>query len=71
MFCGTRVTYMQSRVVLHLEDENRILETFKQKSTYLLSLQTQEIIWKMLEEHKKNDYNSPQKASDLQALLLY
>lgn len=60
MFCGTRVTYMQSRVVLHLEDENRILETFKQKSTYLLSLQTQEIIWKMLEEHKKNDDNSAQ-----------
>lgn len=36
-----------------------------------MSLQAQEIIWNMLEEHKKNDYNSPQKASDLQALLLY
>lgn len=66
MFCGIWVTYMQSRVVLHLEDENRILET-----RYLISLQTQEIIWNMLEVHKKNDYNSPQKASDLQALLLY
>ena len=36
-----------------------------------MSLQAQEIIWNMLEEHNKNDYNSPQKASDLQALLLY